>query len=199
MLAALALEFPDFRVIAVFDQAKFIQEAVDNVLSSLYWGGFFAVLVLFLFIRDWKSPLVVGLAVPVSIVITFAVMYSIGIHFNVVSLGGLALGIGILVDNSIIVLDNVKRLRDQGCSLVEAAIEGTREVSLPIAASTFTTVSVFFPLVYIEGLAGALYFDQAITVVASLILSLLVSITLVSMLLSHGRATGRRSRRRGAH
>ena len=195
-LAALALEFPDFRVIPVFDQAEFIQEAVDNVLSSLYWGGFFAVLVLFLFIRDWKSPLVVGLAVPVSIVITFAVMYSIGIHFNVVSLGGLALGIGILVDNSIIVLDNVKRLRDQGCSLVEAAIEGTREVSLPIAASTFTTVSVFFPLVYIEGLAGALYFDQAITVVASLILSLLVSITLVSMLLSHGRATGGRSRRR---
>jgi HAE1 family hydrophobic/amphiphilic exporter-1 len=193
-LAALALEFPDFRVIAVFDQAEFIQEAVDNVLSSLYWGGFFAVLVLFLFIRDWKSPLVVGLAVPVSIVITFAVMYSIGIHFNVVSLGGLALGLGILVDNSIIVLDNVQRFRKQGCSLVEAAIEGTREVSLPIAASTFTTVSVFFPLVYIEGLAGALYFDQAIAVVASLTLSLLVSITLVSMLLSRGDARGRVSR-----
>ena len=145
VLAALTLEFPDFRVIPVFDQSEFIQEAVDNVLSSLYWGGFFAVLVLFLFIRDWKSPLVVGLAVPVSIVITFAVMYSIGIHFNVVSLRGLALGIGILVDNSIIVLDNVQRFRKQGCSLVEAAIEGTREVSLPIAASTFTTVSVFFP------------------------------------------------------
>ena len=193
-LAALALEFPDFRVIPVFDQAEFIQEAVDNVLSSLYWGGFFAVLVLFLFIRDWKSPLVVGLAVPVSIVITFAVMYSIGIHFNVVSLGGLALGIGILVDNSIIVLDNVQRFRQQGCSLAEAAIEGTREVSLPITASTFTTVSVFLPLVYIEGLAGALYFDQAITVVASLTLSLLVSITLVSMLLSRGDARGRLSR-----
>ena len=193
-LAALALEFPDFRVIPVFDQSEFIQEAVDNVLSSLYWGGFFAVLVLFLFIRDWKSPLVVGLAVPVSIVITFAVMYSIGIHFNVVSLGGLALGIGILVDNSIIVLDNVQRFRKQGYSLVEAAIEGTREVSLPIAASTFTTVSVFFPLVYIEGLAGALYFDQAITVVASLTLSLLVSITLVSMLLSRGDTRGWLSR-----
>ena len=194
VLAALALEFPDFRVLPVFDQSEFIQEAVDNVLSSLYWGGFFAVLVLFLFIRDWKSPLVVGLAVPVSIVITFAVMYSIGIHFNVVSLGGLALGIGILVDNAIIVLDNVKRFRQQGCSLVEAAIEGTREVSLPIAASTFTTVSVFLPLVYIEGLAGALYFDQAITVVASLTLSLLASITLVSMLLSRGHAGGRLSR-----
>lgn len=194
VLAALTLEFPDFRVIPVFDQAEFIQEAVDNVLSSLYWGGFFAVLVLFLFIRDWKSPLVVGLAVPVSIVITFAVMYSIGIHFNVVSLGGLALGIGILVDNAIIVLDNVQRFRKQGCSLVEAAIEGTREVSLPIAASTFTTVSVFFPLVYIEGLAGALYFDQAITVVASLTLSLLVSISLVSMLLSRGDTRGWLSR-----
>lgn len=191
VLAALTLEFPDFRVIPVFDQAEFIQEAVDNVLSSLYWGGFFAVLVLFLFIRDWKSPLIVGLAVPVSIVITFAVMYSVGIHFNVVSLGGLALGIGILVDNAIIVLDNVQRFRQQGCSLVEAAIEGTREVSLPIAASTFTTVSVFFPLVYIEGLAGALYFDQAITVVASLTLSLLVSISLVSMLLARGNARGR--------
>ncbi len=195
-LAALALESPDFRVIPVFDQAEFIQEAVDNVLSSLYWGGFFAVLVLFLFIRDWKSPLIVGLAVPVSIVITFAVMYSIGIHFNVVSLGGLALGIGILVDNSIIVLDNVQRFRRQGCSLVEAAIEGTREVSLPIAASTFTTVSVFLPLVYIEGLAGALYFDQAITVVASLTLSLFVSITLVSVLLSRGDTRGWLSRLR---
>ena len=193
-LAVLALEFPDFKVIPVFDQSEFIQEAVDNVLSSLYWGGFFAVLVLFLFIRDRTSPLVVGLAVPVSIVITLAVMYSIGIHFNVVSLGGLALGIGILVDNSIIVLDNVKRFRDQGHSPVEAAIEGTREVSLPIAASTFTTVSVFFPLVYIEGLAGTLYFDQAITVVASLTLSLFVSVTLVSMLLSRGKATARRSR-----
>lgn len=191
VLAALTLEFPDFRVIPVFDESEFIQEAVDNVLSSLYWGGFFAVLVLFLFIRDWKSPLIVGLAVPLSIVITFAVMYSMGIHFNVVSLGGLALGIGILVDNAIIVLDNVQRFRQQGCSRVEAAIEGTREVSLPIAASTFTTVSVFLPLVYIEGLAGALYFDQAITVVASLTLSLLVSITLVSMLLSRGDARGR--------
>ena len=193
VLAALALEFPDFRVIPVFDQSEFIQEAIDNVLSSLYWGGFFAVLVLFLFIRDGTSPLIVGLAVPVSIVVTLAVMYSMGIHFNVVSLGGLALGIGILVDNSIIVLDNVKRFRQQGHSRVKAAIEGTREVSLPIAASTFTTVSVFFPLVYIEGLAGALYFDQAITVVASLSLSLLVSITLVAMLLAHGKATGRRS------
>ena len=134
------------------------------------------------------------MAVPVSIVITFAVMYSIGIHFNVVSLGGLALGIGILVDNSIIVLDNVQRFRKQGYSLVEAAVEGTREVSLPIAASTFTTVSVFFPLVYIEGLAGALYFDQAITVVASLTLSLLVSVTLVSMLLSRGDTRGWLSR-----
>ncbi len=193
-LAALALEFPDFKVIPVFDQAEFIQEAVDNVLSSLYWGGFFAVLVLFLFIRDWKSPLVVGLAVPVSIVITFAVLYSVGIHFNVVSLGGLALGLGILVDNAIIVLDNVQRFRQRGCSLVAAAIEGTSEVSLPIAASTFTTVSVFLPLVYIEGLAGALYFDQAIAVVASLTLSLLVSITLISMLLAHGDARGWLSR-----
>lgn len=193
-LAALALEFPDFRVVPVFDQSEFIQEAIDNVLSSLYWGGFFAVLVLFLFIRDGTSPLIVGLAVPVSIVITLAVMYSMGIHFNVVSLGGLALGIGILVDNSIIVLDNVKRFREQGRTRVEAAIEGTRQVSLPIAASTFTTVSVFFPLVYIEGLAGTLYFDQAITVVASLTLSLLVSITLVSMLLARGQETGRLAR-----
>ncbi len=194
-LAALALEFPDFRVIPVFDQAEFIQEAIDNLLSALYWGGFFAVLVLFVFFRDWKSPLIVGLAVPVSIVITFAVLYSMDIHFNVVSLGGLALGIGILVDNAIIVLDHVQRLRQQGCSLVEAAIEGTRQVSLPIAASTFTTVSVFLPLVSIDGLAGALYFDQAIAVVASLTLSLLASITLVAMLLARGRARGRRSQR----
>ena len=182
-----SFDYPGFTVRPVFDQAEFIRESIDSVLQALYLGGVFAFLTLVYFLRDLRNPLVVGLSIPVSIVTTFVCMYFLDIHFNIVSLGGLALGIGILVDNSIVVLENVYRHRETGLAPGEAAAAGTGEVGLAITASTLTTMAVFLPLVYVEGIAGALFYQQAVTISLALSASLLVSITLLPMLSSQGR------------
>ena len=179
-----SLDYPDFTVRPVFDQAEFIQESIDSVIEALYLGGVFAFISLIYFLRDFKNPLIVGLSIPVSIVTTFICMYFLDIHFNIVSLGGLALGIGILVDNSIVVLENIYRYRELGHAPREAAALGTEEVGLAITASTLTTMAVFLPLVYIKGMAGALFYQQAVTISLALAVSLLVSITLLPMLSS---------------
>ena len=175
-------EYADFAVVPVFDQAEFISESIHNVLQSLYLGGFFAFVILIYFLRDLKNPLIVGLSIPISIIITFICMYFLDIHFNIVSLGGLALGIGILVDNSIVVLENIYRYREMSHEPGEAAVRGTREVGLAITASTLTTMSVFMPLVYVKGIAGALFYEQAVTISLALAASLIVSIMLLPML-----------------
>ncbi len=144
----------------------------------------FAFITLIYFLRDFKNPLIVGLSIPVSIITTFICMYFLDIHFNIVSLGGLALGIGILVDNSIVVLENIYRYRELGHAPGEAAVRGTQEVGLAITAATLTTMAVFLPLVYIKGMAGALFYQQAVTISLALTASLLVSITLLPMLSS---------------
>lgn len=141
-----SLDYPDFTVRPVLDQAEFIQASIDSVIEALYLGGIFAFISLIYFLRDFKNPLIVGLSIPVSIVTTFICMYFLDIHFNIVSLGGLALGIGILVDNSIVVLENIYRYREQGHAPGEAAVRGTEEVGLAITASTLTTMAVFLPL-----------------------------------------------------
>ena len=179
-----SLDYPDFAVRPVFDQAEFIQESIDSVVETLYLGGVFAFITLIYFLRDFKNPLIVGLSIPVSIVTTFICMYFLDIHFNIVSLGGLALGIGILVDNSIVVLENIYRYRELGHAPREAAVRGTEGVGLAITASTLTTMAVFLPLVYIKGMAGALFYQQAVTISLALAASLLVSITLLPMLSS---------------
>ncbi len=175
-------EYADFDVVPVFDQAEFISESIHNVLQSLYLGGLFAFVILIYFLRDLKNPLIVGLSIPISIIATFICMYFLDIHFNVVSLGGLALGIGILVDNSIVVLENIYRYREMSHDPGEAAVRGTREVGLAITASTLTTMSVFMPLVYVKGIAGALFYEQAVTISLALAASLIVSIMLLPML-----------------
>ncbi len=177
-------DYPDFEVRPLFDQAEFIRESVDNVLQSLYLGGLFAFVSLVLFLRDLRNPIIIGLSIPVSIIATFICMYFLDIHLNVISLGGLALGIGILVDNSIVVLENIFRHRELQADSREASVRGTNEVGLAITASTFTTMSVFLPLVYIKGMAGVLFFEQAVTISLALAASLLVSITLLPMLAS---------------
>lgn len=179
-----SLDYPDFTVRPVFDQAEFIQASIDSVIEALYLGGLFAFIALIYFLRDFKNPLIVGLSIPVSIVTTFICMYFLDIHFNIVSLGGLALGIGILVDNSIVVLENIYRYRELGHAPGEAAVRGTEEVGLAITASTLTTMAVFLPLVYVKGMAGALFYQQAVTISLALAASLLVSITLLPMLSS---------------
>ena len=179
-----SLDYPDFEVRPVFDQADFIRESIDNVLQALFLGGFFAFISLVLFLRDFRNPVIVGVSIPVSIIATFICMYFLDIHFNVISLGGLALGIGILVDNSIVVLENIFRHRELHVDPREAAISGASEVGLAITASTLTTMSVFLPLVYIGGMAGVLFYEQAVTISLALAASLIVSITLLPMLAS---------------
>ena len=179
-----SLDYPDFEVRPVFDQAEFIRESVDNVLQALYLGGVFAFISLVYFLRDFRNPIIVGLSIPVSIITTFICMYFLDIHFNIVSLGGLALGIGILVDNSIVVLENIYRYREMDHAPGEAAVRGADEVGLAITASTLTTMAVFLPLVYIRGMAGALFYEQAVTISLALAASLIVSVTLLPMLSS---------------
>ena len=168
----------------VFDQATFIQQAVDQVLETAIIGGFLAVLILFFFLRSLKSTLIIALSIPLSVITTFFVMFAFDISLNIMSLGGLALGIGMLVDNSIVVLESVQRCRDRGASAMEAARRGASEVSRAVVTATMTTICVFLPIVFVEGVAGQLFRDQALTVTYSLLASLLVAFTLIPMLSS---------------
>lgn len=172
----------DYQV--VFNQATFIKQAVDDVLSSAILGGVLATLVLFLFLRDLRSTLTIGFTIPISIMATFAMMYQTDITLNLMSLGGVALGVGMLVDNAIVVLEAVHRHKEEGTDLAEAVFRGTREVSGAVTGSTLTTVAVFLPLIFVEGIAGQLFKDQALTITYSLVASLLVAITLIPMVLA---------------
>jgi HAE1 family hydrophobic/amphiphilic exporter-1 len=166
----------------ITNQSKFIKNTIQEVKQTALIGGILAVLVLLYFLKNLRSTIIIGMAIPISVVITFFLMYSSNISLNIISLGGLALGIGMLVDNSIVVLESIQRYRDQGNGLVKSALEGTSEVAGAVTASTFTTVAVFFPIVFVEGIAGQLFKDMALTVTYSLLASLVVSLTLVPML-----------------
>ena len=168
----------------VFDQATFIQQAVDEVLNTAMIGGALAVLILFLFLRDFKSTLIIGLSIPLSVIATFFLMFTSDISLNIMSLGGLALGIGMLVDNSIVVLESVHRCRDEGLNALESAQRGAGIVGRAVIAATTTTICVFLPIVFVEGVAGQLFGDQALTVTYSLLASLIVALMLIPMLAS---------------
>jgi len=170
----------------VFDQSRFIEHSIDEVLNTAMIGGILAIIVLFLFLRSVKSTLIIALSIPLSIVATFFLMYGANISLNIMSLSGLALGIGMLVDNSIVVLEAIHRYQNQGHSPREAADLGASEVGHAVVASTLTTVCVFAPIVFVEGIAGQLFADQALTVTFSLVASLLVAIMLIPMLASLG-------------
>ncbi|MFU8860192.1 MAG: efflux RND transporter permease subunit [Cyclonatronaceae bacterium] len=175
---------PELKLVKVYDQSTFINQAVDEVIKAGLIGGLLAMIILFIFLRDVRSTLIISLSIPVSVIATFNLMYSYDITLNIMSLGGIALGIGLLVDNSIVVLENISRHRAQGKNAFLAAKEGAGEVGMAVVASTLTTVAVFFPLVFVEGIAGQLFRDQALTVTFSLLASLLVALTLIPMLAS---------------
>ena len=166
----------------ITNQSKFIKNTIHQVKQTAIIGGILAILVLLYFLKNFRSTLIIGAAIPISVVITFFLMYSSNISLNIISLGGLALGIGMLVDNSIVVLESIQRYREKGADLYKAALQGTSEVAGAVTASTFTTVAVFFPIVFVEGIAGQLFKDMALTVTYSLLASLVVSLTLVPML-----------------
>ncbi|KAF0243787.1 MAG: hydrophobic/amphiphilic exporter-1 (mainly G- bacteria) HAE1 [Planctomycetota bacterium] len=166
------------------DQSIFVRSAVNAVYSAAWQGALLAVIVLFLFLRSLTDTLIIGVAIPLSIVTTFGAMHLCGISLNVMSLGGLALGVGMMVDASIVVLDSISRCRAEGDERAAAAVRGTREVGLAVSASVLTTVVVFFPIAFIEGIAGQIFRDQALTVCISLMASMGVSLFFVPMLAS---------------
>ena len=166
------------------DQSGFIKNSITEVQTNAIIGGTMAVLVLFVFLRNVVHTLIVGLTIPVSIMATFAPMYMFDVSLNIMSLGGLALGIGMLVDNSIVVLESIFRCREEGDDLVQATVRGTSEVGTAVLASTLTTITVFFPIVFVEGVAGQIFGDMALTVVFSLLASLGVALFFIPMLAS---------------
>ena len=166
------------------DQSIFIKNSIDEVQNSALIGGGFAVLVLFVFLRNIVHTLIIGLTIPVSIVATFAPMFIFDVSLNIMSLGGLALGVGMLVDNSIVVLESIFRCREEGDDITRATVRGTSEVGTAVFASTLTTITVFFPIVFVEGVAGQVFSDMALTVVFSLLASLCVALFFIPMLAS---------------
>jgi HAE1 family hydrophobic/amphiphilic exporter-1 len=182
---------PGLTLTVLFDQSGFIEQAVNEVRNAALIGGLLAVLMLFLFLRDVPSTIIIATAIPLSVIATFMVMYRMDISLNIMSLGGLTLGVGMLVDNSIVVLESVYRKRQEGLDRRQAAVEGATEVGPAVVASTFTTVAVFLPIAFVEGIAGQLFKDQALTVTISLTTSLLVALTMIPMLSAIG-GKGRR-------
>lgn len=174
----------DMNYMLITNQAKFIKSTIEEVIQTAVLGGILAILVLLYFLKNIRSTLIIGVAIPISVIVTFFLMFSFDISLNIISLGGLALGIGMLVDNSIVVLEAIQRYRENGIDLYNSALKGTSEVAGAVTASTFTTVAVFFPIVFVEGIAGQLFRDMALTVTFSLLASLVSSLTLVPMLFS---------------
>ncbi|MDY7094678.1 MAG: efflux RND transporter permease subunit [Acidobacteriota bacterium] len=175
---------PGLQLTVITDQGRYIRQSVSEVLNTALYGGLLAVLVLYLFLRSLKTTVIIGVAIPISVVATFFLMYVSGVSLNIMSLGGLTLGIGLLVDNSIVVLEAIQRRRDRGLDDVAAAQQGGGEVAKAVVASTLTTICVFVPIVFVEGVAGQLFGDQALTVTYSLVVSLLVALTVLPMLAS---------------
>ncbi len=168
----------------VADRSTFIESSVREVVSTAIIGGLLAVLVLFLFLRNARSTAIVALSIPISLLIAFAPLHLSGVTLNIMSLGGLALGVGMLVDSSIVVLESIFRCREEGLSLVDAAVQGTREVQGAVAASTLTSIAVFFPMVFVKGIAGQAFGDLGLAVVISLLASLAVAVFFIPMLAS---------------
>lgn len=178
-------DFPQIQITPVVDQGQYIQRSITNVGRSILYGGALAVFVLLIFLRNIRSTLVIAVSIPVSVIATFALIYLGGYTLNLMTLGGLALGIGMMVDNSIVVLENIYRRRhEEGEQRAVAAIAGAGEVATAIVASTVTTLVIFLPLAFTRGVTGALFQQLAIVVAFSLIVSLFVALTIVPMLAS---------------
>ncbi len=175
---------PQLELDVLADQSRYIRDSVSAVIETALIGGSLAIVVLFLFLRSAPKTLIIGISIPVSVVATFFLMYVAGVSLNIMSLGGITLGIGLLLDNSIVVLEAIQRRRDEGLGVVEAARAGASEVGRAVIASTITTVCVFVPIVFVEGVAGQMFGDQALTVTFSLLVSLGVALTVIPMLAS---------------
>lgn len=174
----------------IYDQSVFIEDAVGEVIDNGIQGGILATLILYLFLRNVWATVIIALSIPVAVVISFNLMYAAGVTLNIMSLGGIALSIGMLIDNGIVVLENIDTHRKMGKDIWQAARDGTAEVAGAVTASTFTSVAVFLPLVFVQGIAGQLFRDQALTVTFSQFVSLFIGFTLIPMLAVVGKRRG---------
>lgn len=172
-------ENPDLTLTALMDQGIYIDLVMDAIIGNVIWGALLAILILIFFLKDIKPTIVIACSIPISLVTAIVCMYFSGVTLNVISLSGLALGIGMLVDNSIVVIENIYRMRSEGLSMKEAAVEGAKEVSGAIMASTLTTVCVFAPIVFTEGITRQLFVDMGLTIAYSLLASLIIALTVV--------------------
>jgi HAE1 family hydrophobic/amphiphilic exporter-1 len=175
-------ERDDLQMLMVIDQSEFIKNSISNVQQSALWGGLLAIFILYLFLRNGSSTFIIALSIPISIIATFGLLYFNNLTLNQMSFGGLALGIGLIVDNAIVVLENIVRLRENKHSPEESALTGTRQVTGAIIASTLTTCVIFLPVVFMQTVSGMLFKELALVVVFALLCSLLVALTLVPML-----------------
>jgi multidrug efflux pump subunit AcrB len=175
-------DFPQVDFELTQDQSMLLNAGISNLQTSLLFGGIFAFGVLFIFMGNYRTPIIIGISLPSSLIISFLVFYFFGLSVNVISLSGLALGLGMLIDNSIIVLDNISRKRKEGLPLLEACVTGVNEVMSALISSVLTTLAVFVPLVFLSGISGALFYDQAVSVAAILSVSLLVAFILLPLL-----------------
>jgi len=172
-------DYPDIEFEILRDQTKLLDYSIHNLGNTLLLGAILAFLIMFIFLRDIRSPLLIGISIPTSLIISVLFFYIFQISINIISLSGLILGIGMMIDNSIIVIDNITQYIDRGNKLSSACVKGTNEVIRPLLSSVLTTCAVFIPLIFISGLAGALFYDQALAVAIGLFTSFFVSITLI--------------------
>ncbi|MGD9302818.1 MAG: efflux RND transporter permease subunit [Desulfobacterales bacterium] len=194
-IEAINQDFPQIKIVPVINQGNFIERSIANVARSVLYGGGLAIVILLFFLRNIRSTLVISLSIPISIVATFALIFFGGFTLNLMTLGGLALGVGMMVDSSIVVLENIFRRRiENGEAPGKASVEGAREVGTAIVASTITTLVIFLPLIFVRGVSGILFKEMAYVIIFALICSLTVALSLVPMLASRLLTPGQRRR-----
>ncbi|MHC1780743.1 MAG: efflux RND transporter permease subunit [Bacteroidales bacterium] len=179
LMASFEKEYPEIKFNITRDQTQLLDYSIQNLRSNIIIGAILACLVIFLFLRDFRSPMLITITIPLSLVVSLLFFFVAGISINIISLSGLMLGIGMMVDNSIIVIDNITQLRERGYKLKESVVKGVGEVFAPMLSSVLTTCSVFLPLIFLSGIAGALFYDQAMAVTIGLISSLMVAVLVI--------------------
>ncbi|RZK01563.1 MAG: efflux RND transporter permease subunit, partial [Flavobacterium sp.] len=164
------------------DQSELLKMSIDNLKSNMWMGIVLAILIMFMFLGDFQSPLISTISIPLSLILSMLMIYACGLSINIISLSGLILGCGLMIDNTIIVIENITQKIEKGNSVFEACVKGTNEVISPLISSTLTNCAVFVPLIFLSGIAGALFYDQAIAVTIGLVTSVIVSITIIPVL-----------------
>lgn len=175
-------DYPDLLFEINQDQSELLKLSIDNLKSNMWMGIFLAILIMFVFLGDFQSPLISMVSIPLSLILSMLMIYACGLSINIISLSGLILGCGLMIDNTIIVIENITQKIEKGYSLFDSCIQGTNEVISPLISSTLTNISVFLPLIFLSGISGALFYDQAIAVTIGLVTSVIVSITIIPVL-----------------